>query len=439
MKVAIVTIVGRPNVGKSSLFNRMVGRRHAIVDDQPGVTRDRIYTEVEWKGRSFYIVDTGGLSKTGKDFDNSIHEQVKYAIDESDVLLLVIDTKVGVTPLDEEIALEMRKTKKPIIVVGNKVDDVVHEDRIHELYTLGFDNVIGVSAEHGRNIDELMDKVWEFLPTEVQQGREEEDDSVINLALVGRPNVGKSSLLNYLSKKKRSLVSDIPGTTRDSVDTLVEINGINFRVIDTAGLRRKSRMDGSIEFYSMVRTLQAVDRCDVAVLIMEDSAICTDQDKKIANHVIERGKGLILVVNKWDKIPKDEKIGDIVKRKIREEMAFCNFAPILFTSARTGRGISKLPELVLKVKKNRERVLSEEKLFTLVHDLLAFERLPSNSKGRKLEIRKCKQVGVKPPKFCFFVNDPSIVNQSFARHIINILRKMDDFEGSPLRVVWKKG
>lgn len=202
MKVAIVTIVGRPNVGKSSLFNRMVGRRHAIVDDQPGVTRDRIYTEVEWKGRSFYIVDTGGLSKTGKDFDNSIHEQVKYAIDESDVLLLVIDTKVGVTPLDEEIALEMRKTKKPIIVVGNKVDDVVHEDRIHELYTLGFDNVIGVSAEHGRNIDELMDKVWEFLPTEVQQGREEEDDSVINLALVGRPNVGKSSLLNYLSKKK---------------------------------------------------------------------------------------------------------------------------------------------------------------------------------------------------------------------------------------------
>jgi len=437
--MAIVTIVGRPNVGKSSLFNRIIGRRHAIVDDQPGVTRDRIYSEVEWKGRKFYIVDTGGVSGQDSDFDSSIYEQVKCAVEESDVLLLVLDTKAGVTPLDEEIALQMRKTRKPIIVVGNKVDDIVHEDRLNELYALGFDHVIGVSAEHGRNIDELMDKVWDLLPDETNWQENEANGDVISLALVGRPNVGKSSLLNFLCREKRSLVSDIPGTTRDSIDTLVEINGVNFRIIDTAGLRRKSRVDSRVEFYSTVRTLQAVDRCDVAVIMMEDSAICTDQDKKIANHVIERGKGLILVVNKWDKMLKDHKIGDRVIKKIREEMAFCDFAPILFTSVKTGRGISKLPDLVLKVKGNREKVLGEDKLFALLHDMLAFERLPSNSKGKRLEIRKCKQVGINPPKFCFFVNDPALVNQSFTRHVIRILRKMDDFEGTPIRIAWDKG
>ncbi|AER66853.1 ribosome-associated GTPase EngA [Thermovirga lienii DSM 17291] len=437
--MAIVTIVGRPNVGKSSLFNRIIGRRHAIVDDQPGVTRDRIYSETEWKGKKFYVVDTGGVSGQDADFDSSIYEQVKCAVEESDVLLLVLDTKAGVTPLDEEIALQMRKTRKPIIVVGNKVDDTVHEDRLNELYALGFDHVIGVSAEHGRNIDELMDKIWDFLPDEADQQEKEANDDVISLALVGRPNVGKSSLLNYLCKEKRSLVSDIPGTTRDSIDTLVEINGVSFRIIDTAGLRRKSRVDSRVEFYSTVRTFQAVDRCDVAVIMMEDSAICTDQDKKIANHVIERGKGLILVVNKWDKMPKDHKIGDRVIKKIREEMAFCDFAPILFTSVKTGRGISKLPDLVLKVKENRGRTLSDDKLFALLHDVLAFERLPSSSKGKRLEIRKCKQIGINPPKFCFFVNDPTIVNQSFTRYIVRILRKMDDFEGTPIRIAWNKG
>lgn len=431
----IIAIVGRPNVGKSSLFNRILGRRDAIVDDMPGVTRDRIYGETEWKGRNFYIVDTGGLLvRDEHPLVDGIRKQATLAIEESQVILFVIDGLAGPNWMDEDVAHILRRSGKPVIVVANKLDDGVHEDRVYDAYTLGFEHVIGISALHKRYIDDLLDLAVSLLPEEEEVAIDPEE---VRVSIVGRPNVGKSSLVNAFAGNERVLVSDIPGTTRDATDTIVETKEGKFRFIDTAGLRKKSRIDSDIEYYSFVRTLQAVDRSDVALLVMDANEPATDQDKKMAAQVLEKGKGIILIVNKWDTLQSADKLGDAMKKKIREEMPFLSHAPLLFVSALTKRGLHKLTETIIQVRDNRRKRIGTNILNRLIRDILAFQALPTSRKGRILKIYYCTQTDMEPPTFVFFVNDPEIVTTSFARHIENKLREIETFDGVPLRLYWR--
>ena len=429
----IVAIIGRPNVGKSSLFNRMIGRREAIVDDMPGVTRDRLYGEVEWRDRSFYAVDTGGILGEETFFSAGIEAHVQQALQECDLVVMVVDGTTGITSADEEVALLLRRSKRPVIVAVNKIDDPKHEIRIADAYSLGFEDVVGVSALHKRNVDDLLELIAEKLPVV----EEIYDEDEIKVAIVGRPNVGKSSLLNKLAKEERSLVSPIAGTTRDPVDTSILLEDRRFRLIDTAGLRKKSRMDTDLEYYSFVRTLAAVDRSDVALLLMEADEPCTDVDKKIAAHVVDKGRGLVLILNKWDLLAKKDKLGDKMVAKIRDEMPFLPWAPILFISALNGRGIAKIAETAAEVFENRKHRIATNVLNRLMRDILAFDRLPSNRRGKSLKIYYCLQSGVEPPTFVFFVNDPEIVDSSFENHIQKELRVLGEFGGSPIRTYWR--
>ena len=431
----VVSIVGRPNVGKSSLFNRLLGRREAIVDDMPGVTRDRLYGEAEWRDRKFFVVDTGGfLARDENEFVEGMRVQVKLAIKESDLVLFVIDGREGPTWMDEDVADMLRKSGKHVIVVANKIDDGVHEDDVFQAYTLGFEEVIGVSAEHKRYIYDLQDLIVSKLPPEEELPSETGE---IRVAIIGRPNVGKSSILNSLAGEERALVSNIPGTTRDALDTLVTINGTVFNFIDTAGLRRKSRVEEDIEYYSFVRTLQAIDRCDVALLVLDAEEPFTDQDKKLAALVVERGKGIVLLLNKWDLLGNNEKLGDSMRKKFRDEMVFLQYAPFAFISALTGRGMHRISEQILYVAKNRSRRIGTTQLNRLVRDILAFDTLPTDKKGRPFKIYYCTQSGVEPPTFIFFVNHPELASPAFENHMEKALRGLDDFSGTPIRIFWR--
>ena len=381
--MAIVAIVGRPNVGKSSIFNRILGHRAAIVDDQPGVTRDRLYGETEWASQKFYIVDTGGImSATDHPFMDLIAKQVDLALEESSAVIFVVDGRDGITPMDEEIAVKLRKSGKPVILAMNKLDSAKQEDNmLYEAYTLGFDRVVATSAEHNSGFNEILDAVVEVLPKD-EDFESETDD--IRVTLVGRPNVGKSSLLNALSGEERSMVSDIAGTTRDVVDSLVEIDGVKFRFLDTAGLRRKSRVNTDLEYYSNVRTYQAIDRCHVALVLLDAQDPVTEQDKRLIGQVLERGKGLILVMNKWDLAPRENQIGDTMTKLLIEELPFAKHAPRVFISALSGRSLHKLPELILKVEENRRRRIQTSELNRLVKEVLIFERMPGDGKGHNL-------------------------------------------------------
>ena len=431
--MAIAAIIGRPNVGKSSLFNRLIGRRESIVDDAPGVTRDRIYGEAEWRDRSFYVIDTGGILGEESAFSAGIRAHVEAAIEECDAVVMVLDGQAGVTAADEEVAHLLRRSRKPVIVAANKLDDVKHDDSANEAYELGFEHVVPLSALHKRNLEDLLDLLTELLPDEKLQ---EEATDEVRLAIVGKPNVGKSSMLNGLAGAERSLVSPVAGTTRDPVDTAVTLEGQRFRIVDTAGLRRRGRMDSALEYYSFVRTLAAVDRCDVALLLMDAQDPCTDQDKKIAAHVVEKGKGLVLILNKWDLVTGDRP-GDKLTKRIRDDMPFLSWAPILFTSAKSGRGLQRIAQTVLAVREARRRRIPTNVLNRLMRDVLAFDRLPSNRKGRSLRIYYCSQADTEPPTFIFFVNEPDIVNTAFENHVRNELRRLQDFTGTPLRVFWR--
>jgi len=432
--MSIVTIVGRPNVGKSSLFNRMTGSRKAIVDNMPGVTRDRLYAEVEEGNLHFYLVDTGGLLPDSiHPLDELIMRQVKVAIEESDAILFVLDGREGPIGVDRDIALLLRKSGKPVIVVANKMDDPVHENELWASFGLGFARVVPVSAEHRRNMEVLFEMLEELLPFETA----EKEDETLRVALIGRPNVGKSSILNFLAGEERALVSDIPGTTRDAVDSLVDLGGRPVRLVDTAGLRKKSHVDSSLEYYSTVRTYQAIDRADVCILVMDGLQIATEQDQRVAGQVLDRGKGLVFLVNKWDLLDKTPKLGDKTRDRIREEFAFAMHVPMLFASAVTGRGVEKLPSILFKVAENRNRRIPTAKLNRLLKDLLAFEKMPSSRTGKVLRISYCTQVSTAPPSFAFFVNDSRLVNTAFKRHVEKKIRELDDFSGSPLRIFWR--
>lgn len=431
--MAIAAIIGRPNVGKSSLFNRLIGRRESIVDDAPGVTRDRIYGEAEWHGRSFYVIDTGGILGEESAFSAGIRAHVEAAIEECDAVVMVLDGQAGVTAADEEVAHLLRRSRKPVIVAANKLDDLKHDDSANEAYELGFEHVVPISALHKRNLEDLLDLLTELLPGDEPQ---EEAADEVRLAIVGKPNVGKSSMLNGLAGAERSLVSPVAGTTRDPVDTAVTLEGQRFRIVDTAGLRRRGRMDSALEYYSFVRTLAAVDRCDVALLLMDAQDPCTDQDKKIAAHVVEKGKGLVLILNKWDLVTGDRP-GDRLTKRIRDDMPFLSWAPILFTSAKSGRGMQRIAQTALAVREARRRRIPTNVLNRLMRDVLAFDRLPSNRRGRSLRIYYCSQADTEPPTFIFFVNEPDIVNTAFENHVRNELRRLQDFTGTPLRVFWR--
>ncbi len=432
----IVAIIGRPNAGKSSLFNRLTGTREAIVDNMPGVTRDRLYGEVEYGGKNFYVIDTGGIFGEDTAFSSGIKFHVDEAVKECDLVIFLIDGKDGVTNSDEEIANFLRRNK-PVIIAVNKLDDPKHDDLANDAYVLGFENVIPISALHKRGINELLNAVIKFLPDDEQDFSDDENKNEIKLVIAGKPNVGKSSLLNKITNSERSLVSPIAGTTRDPVDMPINIDGQDFRIIDTAGLRRRAKFDGDLEYYSFVRTLAAVDRSDIALLLMDAQEPCTDQDKKIAAHVVQKGKGLILVLNKWDLVTGENAKADKLVKKIKDDMPFLNFAPVIFASALNGRGITKIIQTVLTVNENRQKRIATNVLNRLMRDVLAFDRLPSDKKGRALKVYYCSQADTEPPTFIFFVNKPELVNTSFENHVKNKIRELEDFTGSPIRTFWR--
>lgn len=435
----LVAVVGRPNVGKSTLFNAIVKKRISIVEDLPGVTRDRIYFDAEWLGREFTLIDTGGIEFV--DSDNNIFTSMRYqaelAIHEADVILYVVDGKTGIQPQDQEIAAMLRASGKPVILVVNKIDSVEQEVNIYEFYGLGLGDPIGVSAVNLMNLGDLLDEVLSHIKEVPVQ---EDDESVVHIALVGRPNVGKSSLTNALLGKERVIVSDMAGTTRDSIDTHWKHDGTEFVLIDTAGMRRKGKIDLPVERYSVVRALRAIDRSDVAVLVLDGVEGVTEQDKKIAGYIHESGKGCIIIVNKWDLVTKDSKTSLRYTEDIRRELAFLQYAPVLYASALTYQRVDRLADLVKYVSEQQHMRVST----SILNELMADAQLtnpPPTKGGRPLKIYYLTQASVAPPTFVLFVNDPALLHFSYKRYIENRLRETFGFEGTPVRIITrgKKG
>lgn len=436
MAKPVVAIVGRPNVGKSTLFNRLAGTRISIVESEPGITRDRIYADIEWQDEKFILIDTGGIETDSDDIIISkIRQQAQLAIEEADLLLFVVDGRSGITNLDEEIAGYLRKTNKKIILVINKVDDFSLVDEIiWQFYALGFEEMMPLSAEHGKNIGDLLEKIIENLP---EIAEEEEDSEVFNIAIVGKPNVGKSSLVNYIAGQERSIVSDIPGTTRDAIDTLVEVNGIKYNLIDTAGLRRKARIKESIEYYSVIRTLRAIDRADAVLMMIDARDGVTTQDKRIVGYAHDSGKAIVLAVNKWDLIEKDSKTMEEYKKDIYDELKFLTYAPITFISALTGQRVTEALELLeYVVDQNSLRIKTG--LLNEVLEEAFLLREPPGYRGKKLKLLYATQVGIKPPTFLLFVNDPELMHFSYERYLENALRDAFGFVGTSIRIILKK-
>ncbi len=432
MSKPVVAIVGRPNVGKSTLFNRLAGGLVAIVENRPGVTRDRLYRDSEWLGRKFTVIDTGGIEFKNENtpIPAQMRRQAEIAIEEADVILFVIDAQISLTPDDEMIAQTLRRSGKPIILAANKVEDFTKAE-LYEFYSLGFGEPIPISATHGMNVGDLLDQVVSNFPGEVE---EEIDPDTIRIAVIGRPNVGKSSLVNSMLGEERVIVSNIPGTTRDAIDSSFEHDGKHYILIDTAGMRRKGRIDELTERYSVARSLRAVDRSDVILMLIDSSEGVTEQDKKIAGYAHEAGKGIVLVVNKWDLVEKDEKTMNKFEKNIREELGFMQYAPTLFISAKTGQRVSKLLDLVDFVAEQNSTRVATATLNTLVKEWVHLNPPPSD-RGNRLKVLYATQVGVKPPTFVFFVNDHELMHFSYRRYLENQVRKSFGFEGSPIRMV----
>ncbi|QGG47783.1 ribosome biogenesis GTPase Der [Heliorestis convoluta] len=431
MAKPIVAIVGRPNVGKSTLFNRISGGRVAIVEDQPGVTRDRIYRDAQWLDRPFTLIDTGGLELGDYEnpFSDVVRKQAQLAIEEADLVLFVVDGKNGLTAEDEKIADILRRTQKPVLLVVNKIEDF-SKNQYMEFYALGLGDPIPVSASHGMNTGDLLDMVVAALP-EIE---EDYAPDVIKIAIIGRPNVGKSSLTNAMLGQERVIVSDIPGTTRDAIDTPFERDGKHYVVIDTAGMRRRGKVEEAIERYSVMRSLRAVDRSDVVLMVIDAVEGVTEQDKKIAGYAHEGGKGCILVLNKWDLVQKDDKTMQRYDKVIRSELGFMQYAPTMYVSAKTGQRLPKILEIVDFVSEQTNRRISTSILNELLADIVRVTPPPTD-KGRKLKIYYATQASVKPPTFVLFVNDEELFHFSYRRHIQNRFRETFGFEGSPIRFI----
>ena len=438
MSKRIVAVVGRPNVGKSTLFNRLAGERISIVQDKPGVTRDRIYADVEWLNYKFTLIDTGGMEPDAEDIIlRQILTQAQIAIETADVIIFVTDVKQGVTEDDAQVANILRRTKKPVVLAVNKVDDMRKENLdVYEFYSLGIGEVYPISAGQALGLGDMLDAVCSHFP-EGAENAEEED--VIKVALIGKPNVGKSSLINRILGEDRLIVSNIPGTTRDAIDTPFELDGQKYVLIDTAGMRRKSKIKEDIEKYSIIRAVAAVERCDVAVLVIDAQEGITDQDTKIAGIAHERGKAAIIAVNKWDAIEKDDKTMNKFLKDISNELAYMAYAPRVFISALTGQRVIKMLDTVREVYANNCLRVSTGVLNDVLIEAMAMQQPPAE-KGRQLKIYYMTQVGVKPPTFVIFVNDRELMHFSYRRYIENQLRQNFGFKGTPIHfVVRQKG
>lgn len=431
-KRRVVALVGRPNVGKSSLFNRLIGRRVAIVEDEPGVTRDRIYGECKWRDRVVTVVDTGGIDpRAEEDIAAQSRSQAQIAVAEADVVVLVVDGREGVHPLDREVAELLRRHDKPVVVAVNKIDEPTPERQMAalEFYELGLGDPIPVSAEHGRNMSELLDRVFALMPP----GDEDDDETdPIAVAIVGRPNVGKSSLVNALVGEARSIVSDVPGTTRDVVDTPLVWDGTPFLLLDTAGVRRQSRIDSAVERYSVVRAIRAVERCDVAVVVIDATEHVTEQDKRIVGIAHEAGKAVVVAVNKWDLVKKKSDTMARLEKEYRTELAFADYAPYVFISAKTGQRVERVLELVRIAAENAAMRLPTGKFNELLQDAVAL-RQPPAAKGVQPKIFYGFQARVKPPEFVLFCSHPDKLHFSYLRYLENRIRDAYGFVGTPIR------
>lgn len=428
----VVAIVGRPNVGKSSVFNRIIGQRVAIEENTPGVTRDRLYGLAEWLGRQFNIIDTGGIDIYSDDeLLQQVREQAELAIREAQVIIFVVDGQTGLTPADEEIARILHKSNKPVVVAVNKVDHPNQREVLYDFYTLGFGEPFPVSAIHGTGFGDLLDQVIHHFPS---TDDEDYDEDVIRIAVIGRPNVGKSSLVNALLGEERVIVSPIPGTTRDAVDTPFIRDGEKYVLIDTAGMRKRGKIYETTEKYSVLRALKAIERSDVVLMVLNAEEGIIEQDKRIAGYAHEAGRAVIFVVNKWDAIEKDDRTHGQFVKEIRQAFHFMDYAPILFVSAKTKQRLHTILPKVKEVAEQHAMRIPTHLFNDLILEAVALNPPPSK-KGRRLKIKYGTQVGVRPPTFVLFVNDKELMHFSYERYLINKIREAFPYEGTPIRLI----
>lgn len=438
MAQPIVAIVGRPNVGKSALFNKLAGKRLSIVEDTPGVTRDRLYADMEWAGKTITLIDTGGIEPDGGDIIlKQMRAQAQIAVDTADVIIMITDIHAGVTAADREIASMLHRSNKPIVLCVNKMDGVGQlPPEFYEFYSLGLGDPVAVSSLHGLGTGDLLDAVYAHIDFE---DFEKADEKIVHVALIGKPNVGKSSLTNYVLGEERVIVSDIPGTTRDAIDSYVENQYGKFCLIDTAGIRKRKKIDDAIEKYSVLRSFMAVDRADVCVIMLDAAQGVTEQDTKIAGYANDQGKALIVAVNKWDIVEKQTNTMEQMRRRIEQDLSFMSFAPILFISAKTGQRVDKLFESVAAAHENNIRRVPTGALNDMLQDATTRVQPPSD-KGKRLKIYYMTQASVAPPTFVFFVNKKDLFHFSYRRYLENRLRDAFGFAGTPVRfIVREKG
>lgn len=433
MPLPIVAIVGRPNVGKSTLFNRIINERVAIVEDRPGVTRDRNYARASWMGHQFSIIDTGGITWEDSTIDEEIRAQAEIAIEEADVIVMLADASQGVTSLDERIAHLLYRADKPVLLAVNKADNPEQRTDIYDFYSLGLGDPIPVSGSHGTGIGDLLDEVVKNFPADA----ENTEEGVISFSVIGRPNVGKSSIVNRLLGEERVIVANEEGTTRDAIDTPFVKDGTKFRVVDTAGIRRRGKVYEKTEKYSVMRAMSAMERSDVAILVLDASTGIREQDKHVAGYAHEAGLGMIIAVNKWDLPKKDSSSGKDFEAVIREEFSYLDYAPIVFVSAKTGKNIDQLPKMVKEVYENKNQRIQS----SVLNDLLleASRLVPAPMvKGKRLRVYYMTQVKTNPPTFVVFCNDPELMHFSYQRFLINQLRENFDFTGTPIKILPRK-
>ncbi|OYQ67066.1 ribosome biogenesis GTPase Der [Aerococcus sp. 1KP-2016] len=426
-----IAIVGRPNVGKSTIFNRVVGDRISIVQDEPGVTRDRIYAQGEWLGKQLNVIDTGGIEFNDQDFMTQIRLQAEIAMEEADVIIMMTNVRDGVTKTDSQIASMLRKTDKPVVLAVNKVDNPEQRAEIYDFYSLGLGDPFPISGSHGLGIGDILEEVFKLAPDDISN---EDDDDTISFALIGRPNVGKSSMVNAILGENRVIVSDVAGTTRDAIDTSFEENGQVFKIIDTAGIRKRGKVYEATEKYSVMRAMRAIERAQVCLVVLNAEEGIRDQDKTIAGYAHEAGRGIIIVVNKWDTLEKDNHTMKKFTDDIRREFQFIDYAPILFVSAETKQRLTQLPEIIAHVHGNFNRRVQSSLLNEVLVEAIRVNPAPSD-KGRKLRIYYLTQVKSAPPTFVAFVNDEELMHFSYERFLSNQIRKSFDFLGTPIQII----
>lgn len=430
MRKSVVAVVGRPNVGKSTIFNRLVGERISIVEDTPGVTRDRIYAEAEWLNTTFNIIDTGGIEQGDEPLLVKMRGQAEVAIDEADVIVFMVNGRDGITGADEEVAKLLYKSNKPVVLAVNKIDNPEMREKIYEFYSLGFGEPYPISGTHGLGLGDMLDEVVNHFPERVE---EDEDDDTIRFSLIGRPNVGKSSLVNTMLGEERVIVSDIEGTTRDAIDTSFTKDDRDYIIIDTAGMRKRGKVYETTEKYSVMRALKAIERSDVVLVVLDGESGIIEQDKRIAGYAHEAGKAVVIVVNKWDAVERDDKTMKKFEDKVRQEFQFLDYAPIVFLSAKTKKRVHTLLPSILQASENHTKRVQTNVLNEVIMDALAMNPAPS-LKGQKLKVFYMSQVAVSPPTFVVFVNDPDLLHFSYERFLENRIRDAFGFEGTPVKI-----